>query len=135
MRKIGSLAIVLCLLVMMAGCSTEKSNLEKLNDLDFTVVEEEDIPEEMTEEIKNSKDKPFKTTFADKGALYICEGYGEQATSGYSIEVAECYETSNAIYIHTNLLGPTGEEEVIEKTTTPYIVIKMEYKEKNVVFD
>ena len=47
----------------------------------------------------------------------------------------ECYETNNAIYIHTNLLGPGQDEEVVEQTTYPYIVIKMEYNEKNVVFD
>ena len=38
----------------------------------------------------------MKLTFADQGMLYIVEGYGEQATSGYSIEVADCFETENA---------------------------------------
>lgn len=58
------------------------------------------------------KSGPFKITYADKDALYIARGYGEQKTSGYSIEVKECYETENAIYIHTNLIGPSKEEKL-----------------------
>jgi len=135
MRRIGGLALVLCLLMFTAGCSVQESNLEKLKDLDFTVVDEDNIPEEMAAEIEERKEKPFKTTYADKGALYICEGYGAQGSSGYSIEVTDVYETQNAIYIHTNLLGPAGEEEVVDQITYPYVVIKIEYNEKNVVFD
>jgi len=135
MGKLGRIALVLCLVLFTAGCSTKESSLEKLKDLEFTVVDVEDIPEEMKAQIDENKQKALKTTYSDKGALYICEGYGEQSTSGYSIEVTECYETKNAIYIHTNLLGPDADEEVVEEATYPYIVIKMEYNEKNVVFD
>jgi len=135
MQKIGRIAFVLCLVLFTVGCSTKENSLEKLKDLEFTVVDEEDIPEEMKSQIDENKGKLLKTTYADKGALYICEGYGEQPTSGYSIEVTDCYETKNAIYIHTNLLGPDTDEEVVDQPTYPYIVIKMEYNEKNVVFD
>lgn len=135
MGKIGRIALVLCLVLFTVGCSGKESSLEKLKDLDFTVVDEQDIPAEMKAQIDQNKQKALKTTYADKGALYICEGYGEQSTSGYSIEVTECYETMNAIYIHTNLLGPDVDEEVVNEPTCPYVVIKMEYNEKNVVFD
>ena len=84
--------------------------------------------------IKEKETTPLKLTYADQGVLYIAEGYGEQPTSGYSIEVKECFETKNAIYLHTNLIGPTKEERIVEKATYPYIVIKMEFIDKNVVF-
>lgn len=135
MGKIGRLAFILCLVLFTAGCSIKASSTEKLNDLEFTVVDEEDIPEEMAAAIAENKEKPLKTTYSDKGYLYICEGYGEQSTSGYSIQVATVYETKNAIYIHTNLLGPDADEEVVEQPTYPYVVIKLEDNEKNVVFD
>ena len=73
-------------------------------------------------------------TYADNGSLYIAVGYGEQPTSGYSIEVKELYESKNAIYIHTNLIGPTNDERIVERKTYPYIVVKLEYLDKNVVF-
>lgn len=124
--------IVLCTL---PACSVEKMNTEKLRDIPFTVLEEEQIPEEIETMISEHPEALFKYSYADKGELYIAVGYGEQPTSGYSIEVKELYETKNAVYIHTNLIGPTKEEKIVERKTFPYIVVKMEYIDKNVVFE
>lgn len=123
-----------CLLCLATGCSVKKMNTEKIRDIEFTVLEEEEIPEEFREVIESRKKNPFKVTYADKGALYIAEGYGEQQTSGYSIEVKACYETKNAIYMHTNLIGPPKKEEIVKAKTYPYVAVKMEYIDKNVVF-
>ena len=84
--------------------------------------------------MKEKDGNPFKLTYADQGALYIAQGYGEQPTSGYSVVVKECFETENAIYLHTNLMGPTKDELIVDAKTYPYIVIKMEFIDKNVVF-
>lgn len=134
MKKILSTILSICILITLCGCSAKELATEKIRDIDFTVVKEEDIPEELMSQIKGKETTPLKLTFADQGALYIAEGYGEQPTSGYSIEVKECFETKNAIYLHTNLLGPAKEERIVEKATYPYIVIKMEFIDKNVVF-
>lgn len=134
MKKILSTILSICILMTLCGCSAKELATEKIRDIDFTVVKEEDIPEELMTQIKEKETTPLKLTFADQGALYIAEGYGEQPTSGYSIEVKECFETKNAIYLHTNLLGPAKEERIVEKATYPYIVIKMEFIDKNVVF-
>lgn len=134
MKRNILLLLSLTLCFMLLGCSVKKLNTEKLKDIDFTVLEEENIPEELQEKIAEQKTQPFKLTYADNGALYIAEGYGEQETSGYSIEVKECYETENAVYVHTNLIGPAKEEKIVETKTYPYIVIKMEFIDKNVVF-
>ena len=134
MKRIFSTIIVISILFVVCGCSAKELATEKIRDIDFTVVKEEDIPEELMTKIKEKETTRLKLTYADRGALYIVEGYGEQPTSGYSIEVKECFETKNAIYIHTNLLGPSKEERIVEKATYPYIVIKMEFIDKNVVF-
>lgn len=91
--------------------------------------------EEFLTQIEEKNSGPFKITYADKDALYIARGYGEQKTSGYSIEVKECYETENAIYIHTNLIGPSKEEKIVEAKTFPYVAVKMQFIDKNVVFE
>ena len=62
-------------------------------------------------------------------------GYGKQPTGGYSISVTELYETENAVYVHTNLLGPSAEELKKESPSYPHIVIKMEKRDKAVVFE
>ena len=134
MKKI--VLAILCIVVFCftISCSTEKLSTEKLRDIEFTVVEKEDIPKEFLEVIQEKDKNPFKLTYADQGMLYIAEGYGQQKTSGYSIEVRDCYETENAVYVHTNLIGPAKDEKLVETETFPYIVIKLEFIDKNVVF-
>ena len=65
---------------------------------------------------------------------YIGQGYGEKPTSGYSVTVDTCYETENAIYIHTTLIGPGKDEEISENPTCPYVVVRLKWNEKHVVF-
>lgn len=134
MKKLLSVILSFCILSALSACSVEKLSTEKIRDIEFTVTEEENIPEELMTMIKEKEKELFKLTYADKGELYIAEGYGEQSTSGYSIEVKDCFETENAIYIHTNLMGPAKDEEIVETKSYPYIVIKMEFIDKNVVF-
>lgn len=122
------------LLLMLTGCVSRTQKAEKLRDLEFTVIEKTDIPEEFKEVIEDSQSAPFRLTYSDQGALYIAEGYGTQPKTGYSVEVTELYETEEAIYIHTNLLGPEKGEDTQEIPTFPYVAVKVEYVEKPVVF-
>ena len=134
MKRLCAAILSICILLTFSACSVEKIGTEKIRDIDFTVIKEEDIPEELKIKINDNEKQVFKLTYADQGALYIAEGYGEEPTSGYSIEVKDCFETKNAIYVHTNLIGPSNEEKIVEAKTYPYIVIKMEFMDKNVVF-
>ena len=134
MRKIIALFCIIFIAVTSVSCSVKKLKMEKLKDLDFTIVKEEDVPEELQEMIELHKEQTMKLTYVDQGFLYVVEGYGEQETSGYSIEVKECFESENAIYFQTNLLGPSQKEKIIEEETFPYIVVKLLYVDKNVVF-
>lgn len=122
-------------ILLAAGCSAVQNKEEKIKDLEFTVLGEDAIPEETKVMIEEKKEQPFKFTFADEGYLYICTGYGKQKTGGYSITVDSVYLTDNAIYVDTNLLGPTDEDADKESPSYPCVVIKMEYIEKSVVFE
>lgn len=126
--------IVLALLLLTA-CGVETQDSEKLEDLEFTVLAPEEIPEELFSVLEEKKAAPFKVTYEDEGYLYICVGYGEQSSSGYSIAVEDLYLTSNAIYVHTELLGPGTGESTADTATCPYVVLKLEYLDKSVVFD
>lgn len=121
--------------LFVTACSVEKLSEEKIKDLEFTVVASDEIPEEFMQQIEEGKEEPMKLTYADKGYLYIAKGYGTEETSGYSIEVKELYETKNSICMKTELLGPDKSEKIVEKETYPFIVVKIEYNEKYVVFD
>lgn len=131
-----------CLYICLAGCmfllcacSLQKEDTKKLRDIDFTVVDPIDAPRELIEDIDDKKEEIFKITYADNGYLYIARGYGRQETSGYSVTVESCYESENSICMKTNLLGPPTGETVVEGTTYPYVIIKTEYSDKNIVFN
>lgn len=122
---------------MAVGCGKEKNPLEKIKDLEFTVMAEENIPEELLAMIGEKKEQGFKLTFQDNGFLYICRGYGKQETGGYSITVDALYETDNAMYFDTTLLGPQPGEADDKKQSPsyPWVVIKTEFVDKPVVFE
>lgn len=136
----GKVLVVVALLAwvfvvrFLTACSVEKEELEKVRDLEFTVVGETDLPEELKNVIEEKKMGPFKLTYTDDQNLYIVVGYGEQETGGYSISVKELYLTENAIVTDTELLGPQrGETTGVEKSY-PFVVIKTEYLEQPVIF-
>lgn len=122
-------------ILLLAGCGMETQDEEKLQDLEFTVLAPENIPEELRTVLEEKKQTPFKVTYEDEGYLYICVGYGEQESSGYSIAVEDLYLTTNAVYIDTELLGPGNGEDTAKAVTCPYIVLKLEDPDKSVVFE
>lgn len=129
------LLMILTTVFAFTGCKTEDTDVKKLKDLDFTVVEDADLPGELKEIIDEKKEKPFKLTYSNKDYLYIVVGYGQQNSGGYSIAVDELYLTSNAIYIDTNLIGPSQDDLVAQGVTYPYVVVKIEFMDKRVVFE
>lgn len=131
------LKIILIILacILLYGCKSDHSEVKKIKDLEFTVVEDADIPEGLMEKIEEKKSKSFKLTYSNADYLYIIVGYGEKRTGGYSITVDELFLTDNAIYIDTNLLGPSKDAVVTEVLTYPYIVVKTAFREERVVFN
>ena len=134
-RFIGVIVVIISMIFLLNGCSMEESSNQKLRDLEFTIVSENDIPEELLKIIEEKKGSEFKITYADNESRYICIGYGEQKTGGYSIAVSDLYLTSNAIFIKTNLIGPSKDEKISEGLSYPYIIVKTEYIDKSVVFE
>lgn len=120
---------------LLSGCSIEETNGTKISDLDYTIIEIADIPEELQKMIEEKKAADFKMTYESGNDLYIVHGYGEQATGGYSISVKDCYLTSNAILFDTELIGPRKGESTSSSPSYPYIVIKTAYREENVIFE
>lgn len=140
MKRSHSLSVILgilfcAVLCALPGCAVRRDKTQKLRDLEFTVLDKDEVPPELKQMIEENKTDPLKLTYADQGSLYIAEGYGAQPTTGYSVEVTELYETNDAVCIRTNLLGPEKGEETKEIATFPYVVIQVKYIEKDVLFD
>ncbi len=135
MKKIIVVWCFVLMAVCFGGCSLLSEERVKLRDLDFTVLSEEKIPQELAEIIAEKKQEPFKLTYSDNTFLYICIGYGVQETGGYSIAVNQLYLTDTAVCVNTSLLGPSPEEMTNKAPSYPYIVIKTELLDKTVIFE
>ena len=134
-RILGRMIVVLfvmMLLVLLAGCSSTAE--EKLRNLEFVVLSEERIPQELKTILEEKKAQPFQITYQDMENLYLCVGYGEQETAGYSVAVDDLYLTKNTLVARTTLLGPDGTKKPVKALTYPMIVIRTELRNETVVF-
>ncbi len=118
----------------LSGCTVNGENGDKVRDLDFTVVADTDIPQELKQIIAEKQQSPFKLTYSDDKNLYIVVGYGKQASGGYSIAVNDLYLTDNSIVLDTELIGPEKGENTGTEPSYPFIVIRTEMSELPVVF-
>lgn len=130
-----ALVVVLFMVLCMGGCNVSHSDGTKVSDLEYTVVEDAKVPEELRAMIEEKKAADFKLTFEAEDGLYIVRGYGEQETGGYSISVNELCLTTNSIYFKTTLLGPGESQKITKAPSYPYIVVKTKKQDKNIVFD
>ena len=123
----------ICLSIMtMTGCSKNESKEHTV--IDYTVVENEDLPAELRKLIDNKKENTLRLTYTTKDYTYVVAGFGTKETSGYSIKVNDVYKSGDAIYADFALIGPSENEAVNEVATTPYIVLKYEKRDEPVVF-
>lgn len=125
---------VILLLTLAAGCKGKTESQEKLQDLEYTLVPDSELPDELRSLIEEKKTNAFKLSYTADGKLYIVVGYGPQETGGYSVVVNEVYLTENAIVVDCDLMGPEAGEKVSGAATYPYIVICMEEREESILF-
>lgn len=118
------ISIVLMGFALLTACKVSKEeDKDKIMDLEYTVMDNENLPEIVATKIEAEKMNPFKFSYTDGDSTYIAIGYGEQPTGGYSIQVNELYKTEEYVVIQTTLMGPSENEAVVTVLTYPYIVL------------
>ena len=118
-------ALTVFLILGTLGCSAKEEIPEdKINDLDFTVVGEDQQPDSLKDIIAEKYADAFQISYTLGEDLYIAVGYGEQPSGGYSISVNAFYETEDTVVIDTTLIGPGKAENVTKTPTRPYIEVK-----------
>lgn len=134
-RKKGIVVVlIMCILTLATACEKKEETAERGKDWDYTVVAVRDCPDDFLNALEEKKVNPFQMTYLDGEYLYIALGYGEQATGGFSIAVRGLYEMGDKLCFEAELLGPGKDEVVKEKASYPFIIIKTEKTEKEVLF-
>ena len=139
MKSIKNIRIVCAIvffsiIIQLTGCSGNYINDNEAITLDYTVIEETQIPEEFLNQIMEKKAESFELTYRDNEYLYIAKGFGEQKTSGSSISVTNLTCEDQTIYFESKLVIPQEKENLNSISSFPYIVIKTELIDFPVVF-
>lgn len=113
----------------------QQAKEEKIRDVEFVLVEEDALPEELMAKIEEKKATDMKLVWKSGESTYIVRGYGEQETGGYSIQILELYQTKNAVILKTNLLGPAKESVKNVSPSFPYVVLKTKILPETLIFD
>lgn len=134
MKKIVSLFFPVLMACLLCGCRLVRIEEAPRTALDYTVISQEEIPQEITALIQEKKEKEFQMTYQRGEFLYLLKGYGRQMTGGYSIRIEELSMSETAVFFKTRLMGPE-EERYGSEPSYPYIVVKMKYLDKPVEFE
>lgn len=121
-------------MIMFSGCRFIRIEEEGRTPVDYTVVKQTELPDEVLEIIEEKKTEDFRLTCQNGKDLYLIRGYGLQMSGGYSIQVEEFTKTSNAMFFHTKLLGP--KTQVLSgEPSCPVIVVKTAFEDLPVEFE
>lgn len=135
MEKLIVCVISILMTGVLTGCISGPLQTEKLREVTYVTLQEDEIPEELMVRIEQKKEKAFHMSYKENGIVYIAEGYGIQKDLGCSVEVEEVYETEDALCFHTHLMGPKSGEEEDEKAADPYVAAAVKDVGKIVIFD
>lgn len=125
--------VCLYMAVFLTACSVSEVNSgagEKVEDLEYVILDEDRIPEELMPLIEERYEEAFQMTYTDNDYLYVCIGYGKQENSGYTIVVNDFFRGENGVLVDTSLIGPAAGEERINEPQYAYIVLRTEALEE-----
>lgn len=128
------LGILVVFLMATGGCSLVKIEEGQKTPLEYTVMEEAELPEGAKELIQEKKSEEFQMVYQKGGNLYLLRGYGKQMSGGYSIQVAELSVSATTIFFKTRLIGPEKEKQS-GAPSYPYIAVKIDYRKEPVKFE
>ena len=123
-------SIILC--VILTGC-IKKDERGKKQKVVYVVCRRSVIPVQLGKLIDEQKREAFHFTYTTGDFTYYVIGYGRQPGSGYKIKVKEFTQDQSHIYIDTTLIGVTKEHQR-KGISYPYIILKSQFYEKDVIF-
>lgn len=118
-------------LLLLAGCGRSINLEENKEKVEYVICKESNLPAHLKDLLEEKKKKSGTFTYSNSMYTYLVVCYGPQPYSGYSVRIEECCRTSEALYLRTQLIGPSSSEPVVETETFPFLVIRC--KKENVL--
>lgn len=134
-KRLSLICLIAWLAFSIVGCGMLQQKNSEAKEVDYTVVKKEELPPEVKKIIEVKKQEEFQMAYQCEGELYLLRGYGIQSSGGYSIQVEYVRENEEELHIKTRLLGPESREEQKDTISCPSIVVKVENRNKKIVFD
>lgn len=116
----------LSVLLFLAGCGKIIDMEADKKEVEYVICKESNLPAQLQEILKEKKKKAGTFTFSNSMYTYLVVCYGPKPYSGYSVRIEECSRTTEALYLRTQLIGPSSSEPVIETETFPFLVVRCE---------
>ena len=133
MKKGRFCIILFCMLsIIQTGCLKKEENGQRKK-VTYVVCRRNVVPVQLGKLIDQEKHGTFHFTYTTGDFTYYVIGYGRQPGSGYKIKVKEFTQDQTHIYLDTTLIGVTKEHQR-KGTSYPYIILKSQFYEKDVIF-
>ena len=116
----------LFLVIFSVGCGRTIHFGPDKEKVEYVICKESNLPAQLQELLEEKKKKSCTFTFTNSMYTYLVVCYGSRPYSGYSVRIEECSKTPEALYLRTQLIGPSAREPVVETETFPFLVLRCE---------
>lgn len=137
-KYIGIIAVVVLIVAIIYFFRVAKS---KPKTISFSVVEENDIPEQITEILPNYRMKEKALVCKINEEIYVVVTRGEMSSTGYGVEIKKILldkeDGEETLRVVAKFTDPKQGDIQAQVLTYPYTVVKTNLKElpKKVVLD
>lgn len=137
-KYIGIIAIIVLAIALIYFFRFSKGRPKTV---DFTVVEEDNIPAQIVEILPNYRMKEKALVCKVNDEIYVVVTRGEKGTAGYGVDIKkillENIDNEQTVRVIAEFIDPKPGDVLAQVLTYPYIVVKTDLKElpQKVVLD
>ena len=132
-KRTGGLLCVLLLALLPAGCQFIRIEEGERTPLEYTIVKQEEIPEEISELMEQKKKESISDDLSGGRYKVSGEGIWRAAYRRVQYSGGGVSESENAVFCKTRLIGPEKADAGSEPSY-PCIVLKIRETEKPIEF-
>ncbi|HBB29988.1 MAG TPA: hypothetical protein DC000_12235 [Clostridiales bacterium] len=129
-KYIGIIAVIVLVIALIYFFRFAKGRPKTV---DFTVVEEDNIPAQIVEILPNYRMKEKALVCKVNDEIYVVVTRGEKSSAGYSVDIKkillETIDNEQTVRVIAEFIDPKPGEVQAQVLTYPFIVVKTDLKE------